>query len=92
MQNQLSSLPLVAFCRMQAYHGSLQYFLRLTPLALIKKKTEKGQNGEHLLKGGRSTGVGGRGRELYVYYNVIVLWGEGELCFMRRKYLTCSQQ
>ena len=78
MQNQLSFLPLIAFCRMQAYQGSLRYFLRLTPLALIKKKKkEKGQNGEHLLKGGRSTGMGGRGGELYVYYDVLVFWGEG---------------
>ena len=78
MQNQLSFVRLVAFCRMQAYHGSLRYFLRLTPLALIKKKkTEKGQNGEHLLKGGRSTGVGGRGWELYIYYDVLVFWVEG---------------
>lgn len=77
MQDQLSFVRLVAFCRMQAYHGSLRYFLRLTPLAPIKKKTEKGQNGEHLLKGGRSTGVGGRGGELYIDYDVLLFWGEG---------------
>ena len=71
---------------MQAYHGSLQYFLRLTPLAFVKKKkkkTEKGQNGEHLPKGGRSTGVGRRGRELYVY-DVLVFGGEGSFFYAEK--------
>lgn len=71
---------------MQAYHGSLRYFLRLTPLALVKKKkkTEKRQNGEQLLKGGRSTGVGRRGRELYVYHDVLVFWGEGSFFYAEK--------
>lgn len=84
MQNQLNFLPLVALCRMQAYHGSLRYFLRLTPLAPVKKKTEKGQNGEHLLKGGCSTGVGGRGRELYVYHDVLVFGEEGSFFYAEK--------